>query len=201
MNKTWTTILSSTVVVAALGGLGKWSMTNYNNMHAVDQQRVTLEKEKAHFSADQLKAHDTDQAKIRQQTDALNAKELELAKKADDLASRENDLQAEAQALQKEETTLHAQESDLVEKGQAISYDTQRAVAETYIRQRMTEFDQLGVDTTTTPPCNGPQLAQYNHAKSIVSEVSATAKKWELYEYTNWAVDHGLNMRLLNVCN
>lgn len=102
--------------------------------------------------------------------------------------------------MQTEVASLHAQEGALAEKGQAISLDTQKASAETYIRQRMTEFDQLGVDTTSRPPCSGPQLTEYNRAKSIVSDISAIAAKWQLDEYTNWAVDHGLNTRLLNVC-
>lgn len=201
MNKTWTTILSSTVVVSVLGGLGTWSVMNYNRMHDIDQQRVALEQERTQFATDRLKAHDTDQASINQRTDALNAKELDVGKKINDLTSRENDVKAEEQAVQAEATSLHARENALAARGQAVSSETQRAGAEAYIRQRMTEFDQLGINTASQPPCSGPLLAQYNRAKSIVSDVLATATKWQLQDYMNWAMEHGNSIRLVNSCN
>lgn len=176
-------------------------MMNYNRMHDIDQQRVALEQERTQFSTDRLKAHDTDQANISQRVDALKNRELDLERKSNDLTSRENELKAKEQVLQSEAVSLHAEEDALTLRGQVVSSEMQRANAETYIRQLMAKFDQLGVDTDSQPPCSGELLIQYNRAKSIVSNVLATATKWQFQDYTNWAVEHGSNIRISNGCN
>ncbi|MEZ0604916.1 hypothetical protein ACAX43_22535 [Paraburkholderia sp. IW21] len=193
----WKPFLTPAVITCVLGGLFAWSSYNIKNTQAIADQRVQvadqrtqLEKEKAQFAEMRSKTHDGDVEANSQRSIELNKQAAELDEKSKELANREAEMTAKSAALQAEQDALVKREASLEARESSVSASTQRSAAEEHIRQRMTEFDHLGVNVTGPAPCDTQHLALYNQATSIVAEIETISRTWHLDEYIQWAADH-----------